>query len=447
MVDLSRPAEPVGVASRPAFGEGRGPELGYGLAWTRPNVAVVSLVVIAVFLERFERINDDGSYPLLPVPDVFFLGVAGVFAAKVALDLSRGRLVLRPRGRKDIVLVSFVALLGALSLLALLTQPSDVASGVQVVKTLTHVVVLLGIALLLGHALSRDLVAHAMRVYFVGAVAVAGLAIVQAVDQNLVSLGIADALNLISRAGANDFVRPCSIFSEPAYLGYASLGGMVIGLSLISERHRIAAILGCGVCMAGVLLAAAAGPLAVAVPLGIYALVVRRRLFPRQAVVTLAASALVVVGLWFFTPVRSTIIYRAEDVSSGQDASAELRRKLNQGSIDVWRTAPLTGVGLGNSRGNLDKIDLSWAPPGANVAFNSANAYVNLLGEGGPLAVAALAAVLLALWWRNRQAPPRLEELTRFFVVLLALQFFIINPLVMPPVWFWAAQRLALQDE
>ena len=41
----------------------------------------------------------------------------------------------------------------------------------------------------------------------------------------------------------------------------------------------------------------------------------------------------------------------------------------------------------------------------------------------------------------------RLEELTRFFIVLLARQFFIINPLILPPVWFWAAQRLALQDE
>ena len=419
----------------------------YGLVRTRSNLAVVSLVVIAVFLERFERIEGDGSYPILPIPDVLFLGSVGIFASKVGLDLWRGQVTIKPLTWKDFALGSFVMLLGILSLLAVLTQPSDVTSGVQALKTVTHLVVLLGAALLLGHALSPDLVAHALRIYFVGAVAVAGLAIVQAIDQNLVTLGVSNALDLISRAGAEGFVRPSSIFSEPAYLGYASLGGLVIGLSLVSERHEVAAVLGCGICVAGLLLAAAAGPFAVAVPLGVYALVVRRRLFPQRAAVTLAASALVAAAIWLLTPVSSTIMHRAEDVSSGRDPSAELRTELSRGSIDLWRIAPVTGVGLGNSRSNLDEINVSWAQPGSSVAFNSANAYLNLLGEAGPVAVGALAAVLLALWWRNPQAPPRLEELTRFFIVLLALQFFIINPLIMPPVWFWAAQRLAVQDE
>ena len=109
-----------------------------------------------------------------------------------------------------------------------------------------------------------------------------------------------------------------------------------------------------------------------------------------RAAVTLAASALVAAAMWLLTPVSSTIRYRAEDISGGQDASAELRTELNRGSIDVWKTAPVTGVGLGNSRSNLDQIDVSWAPPGASVAFNSANAYLNLLGEAGPVAVGAL---------------------------------------------------------
>jgi O-Antigen ligase len=446
MVHLSRSVEAAGIASRPVSGRVRGTGSRYGLARTRSNLAVVSLVVVAVFLERFERL-DGASYPLLPIPDIVFLAAVGIFAGKVGLDLFRGEATLKPPGRKDIALCSFVALLGILSLLAVVTQPSDVTSGVQVVKTFTHLVVLLGAALLLGHALSHDLVAHAMSVYFAGAVVVAALAIVQAVDQNLVSLGVSDALHLVSRAGADGFVRPCSIFSEPAYLGYASLGGLVIGLSLVNETRPVAAILGCGICVAGLLLAAAAGPIAVVAPLGVYALVVRRRLFPRRAAVTAAASVLVGATLWFLTPVSNTIIYRAQDVSGGRDASAELRTELNRGSIDVWKTAPVTGVGLGNSRSNLDQIDLSWAPPGASVTFNSANAYLNLLGEAGPVAVGALAALLLALWWRSRSAPPRLDELTRVFIVLLALQFFLINPLIMPPVWFWAAQRLALQDE
>lgn len=420
---------------------------------------VVALVVLALFLERFERIEVDGSYPILPIPDVFFLSAIGIFGAKVALDLLRGRVTLRPLGWKDVALVGFAALLGLLSFLAVLTQPSDVTYGVQVFKTFTHLVVLLAAALLLGHALSNALVAHALRVYFVGAVVVAALAIVQAVDQNLVSLGVADGLDLVSRVGADGFLQPCSIFSEPAYLGYISLGGIMTGLTIVSERNRVAATAGCGVCVAGLLLAAAAGPLAVSALMAGYALVFRRRLFPRAIAPTLVALVAVAAFVWFMTPVSDTVINRAEGISAGlapgtdsgtdSDASLELRKELNQGSVEIWKTAPVTGVGLGNSRRHFanNPIDVSWAPSDSTVAFNSANAYVNLLAEGGPLGVAALLAALAALWWRSRAAAPRLDEVTRAFIFLLALEFLIINPLIMPPVWYWAAQRLALQDD
>jgi len=421
--------------------------IGAGLSATRVNRVLVAGVVISLFLERFERVEGEGTYPILPIPDLFFLTAIGILAAKVALDLLRGRVALRRLGWKDLLLGGFVALLGVLSLLSVVTQPETVTSGIQVVKTFSHLVVLLGAALVLGHALSKALVTHAMHVYFAGAVAVAALGIVQAVDQNVVKLGIADALHLISRPGAEGFLRPCSIFSEPAYLGYFSLGGIMVGLLLISERHRIVGAVGCGVCAVGLLLAAAAGPLAVALPLGLYALVFHRRLLGRGIAPTLAGVAIVAALIWFLTPVNDTVIYRAESISSGQDASLELRTELNKGSVEVWKSAPLTGVGLGNSRRHLSReVEVSWAP-GATIAFNSANAYVNLLGESGPFAVAGLLAVLVALWWRSRTAPPRLEELTSAFIVLLALQFLVINPLIMPAVWFWAGQRLALQDD
>lgn len=417
----------------------------YGLGFTRENRVAVGLVVAALFMERFERI-DDGSYPFLPIPDLIFLSAVGILAAKSATDLLRGRLALRPLGRKELALVAFVALLAGLSFSAVVIEPETVTNGVQALKTTSHLVVLLGVAIFLGRVLSSALVRWALQVYFAGAVAVSLLGIVQSVDQNLVGFGLSSTLDLVSRP-AVDFVRPCSIFSEPAYLGYAALGGILIGLSIVSEANKRLAAGGSAICVAALLLASAAGPLAVAAPLALYVLVMRRRLFPSGLVPTVAALAGVAALLWFLTPVGGTVIYRAEAVSTGTDPSADLRTKLNEGSIEVWKIAPVTGVGLGNSRQHLtDFVTLPFLP-GGQYSFNSANAYVNLLGEAGPVGVAALLVVLFALWWRNHGAAMRLEELTRAFIVLLALAFLVINPLIMPPLWFWAGLRLSLQQQ
>jgi O-antigen ligase len=107
----------------------------------------------------------------------------------------------------------------------------------------------------------------------------------------------------------------------------------------------------------------------------------------------------------------------------------------------------MVGVGLGNTRRQLSHhVNLPFLPD-ADYSFNSANAYLGLLGEAGPIAVVALVLVLVALWWRNRGAFPPAENLTRVFILLLALQFLLINGLLLPPLWFWAGLRLSLQDE
>jgi O-antigen ligase len=167
-----------------------------------------------------------------------------------------------------------------------------------------------------------------------------------------------------------------------------------------------------------------------------------RRFFP--ILVSLAAIAVVT---WFATPVHNTLTARAEAVSTGTDASADLRNELNRGSVEIWKTSPFVGVGLGNSRRHLsDFVSLPFLP-GADYSFNSANAYIGLLGEGGPLAVFALVAALVALWRRNPTAPHRLESLTRLFIVLFALQFLVINGLALPPLWFWGGLRLSLKKD
>lgn len=425
----------------------------YGLTGSVGNDIAVGVVVLALFFERFERIRVDGTYPFLPVPDFIFLSAIAVLASKAAFELAQGRLALRPLGIKDLGLSAFVGLLAVVSVAAAATQPGSVASDAQLVKTLSHLVVLLGATLLLGRVLSNQLVEHALWTFFGGAVFAAGLGVLQALDQNLLMLGVADALKLTSRQGT-EFVIPCSIFSEPAYLGYSSIGGILIGGTLVARRHPVVGLGGCAICAAGLLIGAAMGPIAVAAPLGLYVLIKSRPL--RLGGAPVAVVVTVVALVWFLTPVRETVGHRAKGISvtvldksdvrpsapaDVADPSAELRAKLNQNSIDVWRQAPLTGVGLGNTRNNVSGVVF-----GSSQSFNSANAYVNLLGEAGPLGVAGLLASFFILWRRNPSAPAQLEELTRAFIVLLALSFLIINPLVMPPLWFWAGQRLALQE-
>jgi O-antigen ligase/polysaccharide polymerase Wzy-like membrane protein len=432
------------------------PTAEYGLAASATNKVCAGLVVSALFLEKFERIGNDGTYPLLPIPDLIFLSAVALLAAKAAHGFRLGRIALRPFGVKDFALAGFVGLLVLLSAAAAITQPAEVTSDVQIVKTLSHLVVLLGVALLLGRVLSRALVEYSLVVFFVCAVAAGVLAVAQALDQSLFRVGLANALDLVSREGAEGFLQPCSIFSEPANLGYFSFGGLVLGVAFVTRRHRTLGLTGSAVCAAGLMLAAAVGPLAVAVPVTLYGLTLWRRLRVSAAAVAVAIGVAAVI--WFSTPVSDTIDYRAEGISNTarqetgiqpeapskpQDASARLRTDLNRGSIDTWELAPFTGVGLGNTREHFSEVVVA----GSSQAFNSANAYLNLLGEAGPVGVAGLVAVLFVLWWRNRRAPPRLDELTRAFVVILALEFLIINPLIMPPLWFWAGQRLALQGD
>src|SRR5206468_9408910 len=115
------------------------------------------------------------------------------------------------------------------------------------------------ITLLLGRLLTPALLRRAFATFFVLTVAAAVVACLQALDQNALHTGATSALHLLSRQNPG-FIRPCSIFSEPAILGYYMLSGTIAGLWLAAASASRWIWLGIGLCVIASLLGAAAGP-------------------------------------------------------------------------------------------------------------------------------------------------------------------------------------------
>jgi hypothetical protein len=285
-----------------------------------------------------------------------------------------------------------------------------------------------------------------LKAFFMMAVAAAGVAVLQAIDQNLLHTGLADAVHLISRPDSR-LERPASIFSEPAYLGYVAIAGVVAGFAVTRDIGVLRAFSGIALCALGLVLSGAAGPLAISVPLALYFLLMHRPAVTRELLGGLAIFAALLSALMLLTPIGTVVSERARNIATGDDASVQLRRELNKGSVRLWRLAPATGVGLGNSRENLSRFVRVSYLPGGQFYFNSASAYFGILGECGPVGLAALLALLAALYLRNREASAALEQATRGIVVLFALEFLAVGILLLPPFWFWAGLRLALQGD
>ena len=297
----------------------------------------------------------------------------------------------------------------------------------------------------MGRMLTLPLLRSALVSFFLFSVAVAVVAIAQALDQNLLHLGVADTLRLVSRQSGS-FERPVSVFSEPAYLGYFSLVGAAIGIWLYSLRRARWIAAGIALCLAAVLLAASAGPIAAAVPVLVYtawrAAPILKRMWRSLAVAAIAGVVLLVVS-----PTGSTLVDRARAILSGSDASASLRYAINKASITIWELSPATGVGLGNVRFYLpDLVHLSFMPDTV-FRFQEANAYLGMLAECGILGLAALVAVLVSLLVPISGASRELDWITSVPILMFAVAFFFIGGLISPMFWFWVGLRLALANQ
>lgn len=409
------------------------------LAGSALDVAAVAAVVLSLFFERLDRrLYLSGT---LPIPDITFDAAVVLFSLRYLHELVRGRVRLARPSAREWVAVGFVLLILALGAVSLATLPGWMTSGTQVVKTTVHLGFLAYAALLIGRALSRPLLELALKLYFWLTAAAAALAIVQAVDLNVGHGAMTRHLHLIFRAHPNGYDAPVSVFSEPAHLGYACVAALVVGILLVRQIGTRPAVFGCVLCALALLLSLPAGPALVGAVLAVLLLLRYGLRVTRRTWGIVAAVAVLCVAVGVATPVGSAISHRFTAIANGSDPSGRYRTAVDSASIKIWRYAPATGVGIGNSRRYLPALvhlPFEQVP----TEFNDSDAYLSLLGEAGPVGVAGLLLLVAAFAWPARRRSPT-GAAAELNVLGVALSFFVAGAFLLPPLWFWGGLRLA----
>lgn len=424
----------------------------YGRVW---SLSFDEVLVMAVVFALFFEAPDDSLWLKhgFPIPNLTYVLVGAVVIGRAVYLALHGRFDLsKPSWREWTVIGLFAVFAVTAVLAALLGHPHAQPKGkplilvshlAQSVKTFAHFSYLALITLVLGRFLTPALLRRAFVTFFVLVVGAAVIASLQALDQNALHTGATGAFHLISRE-TNNFIRPCSVFSEPAILGYYMLLGIVTGLWLESQSPSRWNWVGIGFCVVATLLGAAAGP-AAAFFVGFAYLVWRgwrvlRRSWRELAIIAVAATAVLV-----FLPVGQTLSQRATNTGPIAKNSSEFRKKFDSASVKIWQLSPLTGVGLGNDKyynPSLVHFDKHFSV-GQQTGFQSVNSYLGTLSEAGVFGFLLLVTMVLALFVPLKRVRVEGAWVTEAPILLFIVAFFFINMFAYPIFWFWCAARLA----
>jgi O-Antigen ligase len=411
------------------------------LPGTRLDLIVIGVVVLSLFFERLDRsLYRTGTSV---IPDLTFDMAIAILSLRYLNELVRRRVRLGRVTRREYVVVGFIAVVLVLGAASLLTLPTWMSSGSQLAKSSIHLSFLAYAAILIGRAVSRTLFEFAMKLYFLFASAAAAFAIVQAVDLNAGHSFLTRHLHLIFRPHPNGYKAPCSIFSEPAQLGYISVAALVIGVLMWRSIGLRRTIAGCILCVLALLLSFPAGATIVAVVLALILAIERRPKLSKRTWGGVAAIAAILAAVALASPVGSALYSRASGIVTGSDPSAQYRTAIDNASIRIWKIAPATGVGIGDSRKLLPSIFHFQTPYVTTPQkFNDSNAYLSLLAETGVIGVAASLVLLATFIWPETR-PPRFATITQLNIVGIAVSFFVAGSFLLPTLWFWGGLRLA----
>jgi O-antigen ligase len=415
---------------------------------------LVMAVVLALFFQSLGQ--SLWAYHGFPIPNPIYVFVGAVVIGRAAFLALRGRFDLSPPSWREWTVIGLFATYAVTALIAAVLGHSYQPKGEplvlvshlgQSIKTFAHFAYLGLMTLLLGRLLTPALLRRAFVTFFVLAVAAAVVACLQTLDQNALHTGATGALDLASRDTYQGFIRPCSVFSEPALLGYYMLIGAIVGLWLATTSRSRWIWVGIGLCVVATLLGAAAGPAVVffvAFPYLMWRAWSLLRRSWRELAIIAAVAAVVLV----FVPVGTVLSQRAAGTvngvtgRSGSDGSAKFRLAFDRASVTEWKLSPLTGVGLGNTRYyNPSLVHLSYIPD--NIQFQNVNTYLGTVSESGVFGLLMLATMMLALFLPLRSVRQEGAWVTEAPILLFIVACFFANLFSYPIFWFWVSARLA----
>jgi hypothetical protein len=148
----------------------------------------------------------------------------------------------------------------------------------------------------------------------------------------------------------------------------------------------------------------------------------------------------VLVAVAVASPVGSALYGRASGIVNGSDPSAQYRAAVDRASIRIWKIAPATGIGIGDTRRLLPFV--YQGTYAANPAGNDSNGYLSLLGETGVIGVVAALLVLATFVWPSTR-PARFATVTQLNVIGVSVSFLVAGSFLLPTLWFWGGLRLA----
>lgn len=409
-----------------------------GSTYVRLSRPAMVGLLIAIALEKVD-INLEAA---LPFPTPIFTIAACLFlglSSRAILAFNFDRL---PGPGK--LLIFWIYLVGIQTALLIAIGVTRLAEGLgSTMATYMHFVFFVLVAVVMGLGLSRRDIMLIHRCISAIATICTVIGLIQAVDQNILDFGFSDLLGLRSRVGLY-YVRPTSIFSEPAYFGYFSLLGVFSSLAFAElgargSSLRKTAHVAASICSVGVILPLGLGPIVVGSTI-LVILLVSALLKGRLSSVLLGVLCIAFV---LATPIGSGALARVESVLDSTDSSANVRTALNEISLSLIAENPLTGLGVGQSGGAFaGKIALEGVDEVPS--SQAGNSYLYLAGEQGVLLTGLFvsAIVVLLLRLRRKSFSDLLCRISAAQLFTYIVAWFFVSSVSLPT--FWIVLGLAL---
>ena len=218
--------------------------------------------------------------------------------------------------------------------------------------------------------------------------------VLRAIQLLTLSLGIAAIYGLVSFLSGSA-ARAEGPISEPLEFGYMLAVLLPLCAYLVLEDKKLRWLwLPCfPAILAASLATLSRGAFVGLIVMVLWAVLTRRIRLGGLIATSVTLIALIAIGFQLFGPVINERVSQKEQIAGKNTLS---REALWAGAVDMWMDRPITGVGTG--RFGVESVDYVRDNPIVIVDPQAHNAYLEILAESGPFALAAFLFFLGASW-------------------------------------------------